>query len=402
MTRPPEDRVRALLRGARVPGETAAEDRGWLVVREAFAGRSPAPPDRPWRARAALALLGAGAAAALALTPAGADVREWIAEAITGEESATPVLDSLPAPGAVLTESRDGAWILEDDGSRRRLGEYDHVTWSANGLYVGASAGDELLALDPRGVVRWTLTAQAAIEAIDWSSDEGYRVAYVAGSRLFVVPGDKSEAPEAIGSVDSPAIAWRPEANPAAAVHNLAYVDGAGRLTVRDTDSGTVLGRTPPLSAPAESIQWSADGERLMVLEGGSVLVFDAFATTPIKGPVATGVSAATIAPGGERIAVVRPGRNGGAELALVPAFPGTAAERVLYRSGVPGSTVRFGDPVFSPDGQWLLLPWPQPDQWLFVPVKGGRVEAVADVSRVLDPDRRGEASFPRVAGWCC
>jgi hypothetical protein len=75
---------------------------------------------------------------------------------------------------------------------------------------------------------------------------------------------------------------------------------------------------------------------------------------------------------------------------------------RVLYRSDVPGSAVRFGWPTFSPDGRWILLPWPQADQWLFVPVDGGRIRAVADISAQLDPDRRGNAAFPRVAGWCC
>jgi hypothetical protein len=339
--------------------------------------------------------------AALALTPAGADVRDWIADTISGEESAKPVLESLPAPGAVLTESRDGVWILQDDGSRRRLGAYDRATWSPNGLYVGASDGRELLALDPQGVVRWTLRAPAPIEAIDWSSDEGYRVAYVSGSRLYVVPGDKSEPPTEIAAVDSPAIAWQPEASPATAIHRLAYVDSQGRLTLRNTDTGTVQ-RTPRLAYTPDALQWSADGERLLVLQAGSVLVFGADGANLLKGPIATGVSAAAIAADGETVAVVRPGPRGGAELALVPVIPEAGPGRVLYESGVPGSTVRFGAPVFSPDGRWILLPWPQADQWLFVPVHGGRVEAVADVSRQLDPDRRGDASFPRVVGWCC
>ena len=401
MSRARDEAARTALRELRVPGESQAEERSWAVVREAFAERAPVPPQRSVRARVALAAIGAAAVGAFALTPAGADVRDWIADTITGEESAQPVLESLPAPGAVLTESRDGAWILRDDGSRRRLGDYDRATWSPNGLFVGASAGSELVALNPQGVVQWSQPTPAPVESIDWSADEGFRVAFVSGSRLFVLPGDKSEPPTQIGPVGSPAIAWQPESS-STAIHRLAYVNARGHLTLRDTDSGIVLWRSPELAYPPDALQWSEDGERLLVLQAGSVLIFDADGANLVKGPIATGVTAAAIAPDGESVAVVRPGRAGGAELALVPVRPQAGAGRVLYESGVPDTRVRFGAPVFSPDGRWILLPWPQPDQWLFVPVGGGRTEAVADVSRQLDPDRRGNASFPRVAGWCC
>lgn len=395
-----EERVRDALVDARAPAESAAEERGWQVLRAVLAERQPVSRRRIAR-RAGLALAGAGALAALALTPAGADVRDWIADTIAGDESAQPVLGSLPASGAVLTEGGDGSWIVRDDGSRRRLGDFDHATWSPNGLYVGASNGSELSALDPQGVTRWVRTLDARIRSLDWSSDEGYRLAYVAGDELHVLPADNSTDPVRVATVSSPAIAWQPESSDAHALHRLAYVDD-GRLTVANTDTGRVVWSTPPLFAEPEALQWSASGDTLAVLAAGSVLVFDGEGGTPVKGPIATGVTAAALAPDGDRLAVVRPTPGAGTELALVPTRPGAAPDRVLYETGLAGAAGRFGDPIFSPDGEWILLPWPQADQWFFVPAGDGRVQAVAEISRQLGASGRGPGAFPRVSGWCC
>ncbi len=62
------------------------------------------PPRSRTPLRAGIAVLAAAAIAGFALTPAGADVREWIADTIdsAGEEDAEPRLTSLPTPGSVL------------------------------------------------------------------------------------------------------------------------------------------------------------------------------------------------------------------------------------------------------------------------------------------------------------
>ena len=88
-----------------------------------------------------------------------------------------------------------------------------------------------------------------------------------------------------------------------------------------------------------------------------------------------------------------------GTELSL---YSESAPVRRLYSSGRQNPDARFGAPVFSPDGEWILLPWPEADQWLFVNTQDERVTAVADIARQFDADGKGKAAFPEVAGWCC
>jgi hypothetical protein len=402
MTRHDEKRVRAALAEAGAPGEGQAEERGWLVVREAFAGRDAVPrPARPVP-RGIIAGLAAALVAGFALSPAGAEVREWIADAIeVGEEDARPVLGSLPASGSVLVESPAGVWVVNDDGSRRLLGGYRHGTWSPNGLYVGASDGRELHALTPQGEQRWVRTAPATIRSLDWSSDEGYRVAYVAGQELRVVAGDNSTDASLAPAVGSPAVAWRPEDLEGQVRHELAYVDSRNRVVIVNTDTREVLGRSDRVTERVRSLQWSAEGTRLMVETAGSATLLDHRARGLFKGPVATG-TAATLAADGDQIAVVRPDRSGFAELALLRVGIDAGPGRVLYPTAAGTGGASFGAPAFSPDGEWILLPWPQADQWIFIRLSDRRVIPVGDISRQLGSDRAGGPGFPRVAGWCC
>lgn len=399
MTRHADERIATALRDAQAPAESQAEERGFRVVRDAFAERQPTPPRFGTRVRLGLGAAAAGLVAALALTPAGADVREWIADAIeVGEEDARPVIGSLPAPGSVLVEGPGGAWVLNEDGSRRRLGDYEHATWSAKGNYVGASDGRELFAVTLQGHVQWTVTAPKPIESLDWSTGEGYRIAYVSGLDLWVVAGDGTGEARVTGPVGSTAIAWRPESGETR--HELAYIDSSDRVTLRDTDAGRVLWRSEQVPAPVESLQWSDDGERLLVEAEGFAVLLDADGQSVVKGPIAIGSDAA-LAPDGRHVAVVRPARRGSAELALLPTSPNGEPERALYPTA-RGAGGLLGSPSFSPDGEWILLPWPQADQWLFIRLADRRVVPVGDIARQLDADRRGDATLPRVAGWCC
>src|SRR3954469_9305794 len=62
---------------------------------------------------------------------------------------------------------------------------------------------------------------------------------------------------------------------------------------------------------------------------------------------------------------------------------------RTLFRT-----TGRLHQVVASPDGRWLVLTWPQADQWLFVPTRGrARFRAVANIVEQLG------GAF-RVDGW--
>ena len=150
-----EDRVKELLRERPAPDEAGAEERGWRVVRGAFAEREPVR--RPWRPRrlvvvltAVLALLAAG------LTPPGQAVAEWLEDAVRpGRDDAREALVSLPARGRLLVTSERGPWIVDHDGSKRLLGAYEDASWSPQGLFVVATRGHEVIALEPGGRPRW-------------------------------------------------------------------------------------------------------------------------------------------------------------------------------------------------------------------------------------------------------
>ena len=254
MRRRDDQQVRAALRDFPAPGESRAEERGWASsarhspsarrsarrgARERAPGWRRSSPGswRSWRSR-----------------PPGAEVRDWIADAIeVGEEDARPVLGSLPAGGSVLVESNDGAWVLNDDGSRRNLGDYAHVTWSPNGLYVGAAEGRELFALTPQGDVRWSLTAPATINSLDWSSDDGFRVAYVAGRELRIVAGDGTPAgdPQAgqAGRLDRDRLAAGIRFPPLRNTSSPTWTPTIGS-SLEDTDTRQVLWRSEPVPAP--------------------------------------------------------------------------------------------------------------------------------------------------------
>src|SRR6185312_15865672 len=75
---------------------------------------------------------------------------------------------------------------------------------------------------------------------------------------------------------------------------------------------------------------------------------------------------------------------------------PGTS--RLLFAG--PG---RFGDTAWSPTGAWLLVEWPEADQWLFVsPGARPHVRAVANVEAQFPrPDGRPPELFV-ANGWCC
>ena len=395
-----EARVRAALQELEAPEEQAAEERARRVVEAAFDGRVPSSERSRTALRAGAALVAAAGIAAFALTPAGADVREWIADRIDpGEEEAEPRLTSLPAPGELLVEAESGAWIVRDDGSRRRLGDYELASWSPRGRFVAVADGTELRAVDPVGNFRWSIEASAPIEAVDWSSDEGFRVAYLAGEEVRVVAGDGTDD-VAVASARAVPPVWRPESDPARSVHQLAYVDRSNRVVLTDTDAGTTRWRTATIGAPVTSLEWSANGETLLVKSASFVLAFGAAGQPLVKGPLnaPAGLRAASLSPSGKEVAMVRDSKLG-RELVLTSLADGN--ERLLYRTRSRARGAEFDEPVFSPDGEWILLPWRAADQWLFIRRDDRRVVAVADISRQFESGSSRE-SFPHVTGWCC
>lgn len=409
-----EERIREELRRERVPGEEEAAGRSWEVVRAAMAeheavrGRTPAR--LPLRLALAVAALGV-LALALALTPAGAAVREWVAEAID-DEAPPPrrALTHLPAPGELLVASRPGVWLVREDGTRRLLGDYEEASFSPHGLNVVASERNQLVAVSPEGELRWSISGRRPVADARWAPS-GYRVAYREGRSLKVIVGDASEPPRTLAERVAPlAPAWRPSPPELDARYEpnvLAYADPRGRLAAMDVDSGRRLWRTR-VGGSVRSVEWIT-ADRLLVATDDSIQLLDGNGRPVGSVPVPKGaeLSAVTPAPGGERLAIVlssrEPAAAGGRSRLVLARIAGGARRQRTVFSGLG----RFGDPVFSPDGETILLPWTEADQWLFIAPSHDRklvrrTVAVADIARQFDPGRGGGAEFPEVGSWCC
>jgi hypothetical protein len=393
-----ERRLRARLRDATVPGEREAVDRTWEIVRRAYAERRPAPAASRWRlapALAAAALL----ALLLLLSPAGAKIRDWIDDALRpGHKPAAPALTSLPAPGRILVESKQGPWVVNADGSARLLGSYAQASWSPNGLYVVATHGGQLVALEPDGDVRWTLTRPGRAAFPDWQRPDGYRIAYLSGHSLRAVAGDGTGDHLVAPRVARVPPKWRPGHR-----HILAYVDAKGTLWVRSADSGRPVFRVP--RSGVRELQFSPNGNWLALDYGSALHVGrptggDGGAATRER--LGTAISALQFSPSGTKIAFVRrSGESAGLRSQLVIGGihrGATIRERPLFAG--PG---RFTDVAWSPNGRWLLVAWKDADEWLFINVRHpSLIRAVANISRQFDPGGTGRAPFPRVSGWCC
>ena len=388
-----EERLREVLRSTPVPGEIETLARNWRVVREAYE-RAERPAARRGSERLLAALAAALAIAAAALSPPGQALGGWIRETVrdrvVGQTPARPALASLPSRGRLLVVARSGAWVVQHDGSKRRLGSYESATWSPQGLFVGAARGRQLVALEPDGDVRWSLSRSRRITAPRWAPS-GFRIAYFAGRSLRVVAGDGSPDRPLAPRARPVAPAWRP-----GDAHVLAFVDGRGAIRVVDTDTRRQLWRRAQRGTPTE-LEWSADGKRLLVVTTTRLRIYARNGRMAREVSLPRGGRAATAAFGPRsEIAyeVVGPADRSSVYLLR----PRTRASRLLF-SGVG----RFSDLAWSPDGRWLLVAWPDADQFLFIRTPGVRkVVAVSNIAREFDPGRRGRARFPEVIGWCC
>ena len=240
------------------PDELGAARRSWQLARAAFDEREPTPwPKRHTRGLVVAAV--AIAALAAAVSPPGraviADVREaLVTEKVVTAPQPRAAPFALPAEGRVLVTAPTGVWIVEANGSKRRVGDFGEASWSAGGLAV-TSSRSRLVAFNPNGRVRWRL-ARPRVHDARWSPS-GSRIAYLSGSNLRVVGADKT-GDRRLDSAADVAPAWRPGEQPV-----VAYVSADGVLTVRDPDTDETLWTSGARATPAQ-LEWSADGQRLV------------------------------------------------------------------------------------------------------------------------------------------
>ena len=367
-----------------IPGEHEARERTWQLVSSAFGERDAAPARAsrrlvPALAVAAVAAVGAIVAAAVVTSPGRALVHS-IRQTI-GVRNAKPALFSLPTSGRLLVTSDAGVWVLQADGSKRRLGSYTSASWSPHGRYVVATRRNGLYALTPDGDERWSL-ARPDVRFPRWTgTDSDTRIAYLTMSRLHVVGGDGKGDVDAGGLRAAARIAptWRPGAG-----FVLAYVNTRGRVHAYDAGHGSDFWSVRPTIsarfAQPRLLEWSNDGKRLVLVTADKVVLFGIRTARPLSIRSERVVDAAF--------------RSGTHELAVIRRH-GEESQVVLGSKVLFSTAGELRGLTWSPDGRWLLAGLPNADQWVFVSTVDGRIRAVSNISEQFRTQ-----DFPRVEGW--
>jgi hypothetical protein len=370
--------MKELLQRVSLPDELGAQRRSWPLVRAAFEDREPVS----WPVRHARPLIAGAVAAALvagALSPPGLSVVRSIRKAV-GIEHAEPALFSLPARGQLLVSSPRGIWVVRPDGSRRLLGRYREASWSPHGLYIAATRTNELVALDPKGTVRWALS-RPSVRFPRWTGTRtDTRIAYLTSGRLHVVAGDGTgDRDLGLPRAAPAAPAWRPGKG-----RVLAYAARKGRIVVYDLDRGQ-LG-SYRFRGRATKLEWSSDGSLLLAFAPVGLRVFNSLGrvVTQDDPSDATRDADASFVPGRHELAVIR------VHGTQSDVFAGKSGRLLFRGTGV------FRQLAWSPNGRWLLVTWPTVNQWVFV--RRGTARRIVGVSRIGSQFD----GFPRVEGWCC
>jgi hypothetical protein len=362
-----------------VPDELASQRRAWNVVRAAYAEREPVRRPRRRVAPALAFALVTAAVVAAVVTP----VRGWISDRVEGEQNARPALFGIPAAGRLLVVSERGPWVVQRDGSKRLLGRYQGADFSPRGLFLVVTSGRRVTAVEPDGDPHWSVTRPQPVADARWAPS-GFRVAYRAGDTLRVVDGNGTDDRLLAREVAHLAPAWRLDP---AEKNVLAYADENGRVHVVDVDTRRELQLTKP-GPPVRKLVWPPAWVRPVAVREKSVL--DVAYSADFR-------AVTRFDPTEERTSIFVTGCPRGAD--CIP-----TERRVFTGAG------RFEDLVWSPDGRWLLVTWPDADQFLFLrlefPLRGQlalrKIVAVSGIRREFDPGGEGFGAFPRVAGWCC
>jgi WD40 repeat protein len=283
---------------------------------------------------------------------------------------------ALPAPGRLLVRGSDGLFVVARDGRRTRLGRWDDATWSPAGLFVGATAGHTLAAVDPAdGRVRWRLRPGASVSLPRWAPD-GKHIAYRAGNTLRIVYGNGTHDVPAGQTMAAVAPAWRPSEQ-----HTVAWAAADGTVTIEDADTAKVF--RSYRGGAVHRLAWSGDGRRLLIARRHGGTIHDLTTGDARRLELARGeeLLTAAYAPDGNRLALAVY-RDGQTEIRV----------RGQILRSVAG---HVDDLEWSPDGRWLLAGWPAAGQWLIAHASGRPHETAISIE-----DRFGSGA--RTHGWCC
>ena len=393
-----EDLRRALQR-IQGPDELEAERRAWAMVRSSYVEREPLSWQR--RNRRPLVLVAAVLVVlllALLSSPGRALVGD-VHDAVTSDEPTAPkpVLTALPARGQLLVNSSTGPWIVQVDGSMRKLGPWWEGSWSPNAEHVAVTRAHRLAALTPDGTMRWSLARNRILRGARWSVEgpaQCCRIAYLNGRELRVVAGDGTGDGPLRNVVGPTPPAWKP-----GSVRQLAFSTVDGRIELVDVDSTKTIWRTNPGDVPTQ-LAWSEDGERLLALGERTLRAFDSNGRKLWSIGLPVGPSGVVFARKSHRFVLIRYSpATSRSDLVLYQAEADPGEARFLYSA--PGA---FGSLAISPNGNWLLVGWVDANQWLFLRLTSAKVESVSNIVEQFGGKSSAPlaTSFPKSVSWCC
>ena len=393
------DDLRRALQRIQGPDELEAERRAWAMVRSSYVEREPLSWQR--RNRRPLLLVAAVLVVlllALLSSPGRALVGD-VHDAVTSDEPTAPkpVLTALPARGQLLVNSSTGPWIVQVDGSMRKLGPWWEGSWSPNAEHVAVTRAHRLAALTPDGTMRWSLARNRILRGARWSVErpaQCCRIAYLNGRELRVVAGDGTGDGPLRNVVGPTPPAWKPES-----VRQLAFSTVDGRIELVDVDSTKTIWRTNPGDVPTQ-LAWSEDGERLLALGERTLRAFDSNGRKLWSIGLPVGPSGVVFARKSHRFVLIRYSpATSRSDLVLYQAEADPGEARFLYSA--PGA---FGSLAISPNGNWLLVGWVDANQWLFLRLTSAKVESVSNIVEQFGGKSSAPlaTSFPKSVSWCC
>jgi hypothetical protein len=376
-----EQLLSARLQGFEAPGEVEAGERGRRLVLAAFAERSPARrrrlrvPRLVWPVLAALLTAGAVAVASHLRNDSPRQAR-------------TPFAPVELPEGVVLALGRGVAYTVNSRGRVRALGPASDGDLSPHGTNAVLASGAALVAVHVAdGQERWRVPAPARVSLPRWSVERTVppccRVAYLAGSALYVVGGDGRGAHRVAVRALAVAPAWRPRGT----AHQLAFaVPGGIRIVAAD---GPGAGMRVATTAPPMALSWRSDGRVLAAFDRAGATLYDAGGRRLQRIAVRGGsLLDGGFAPTGNRLVVLRRDSGGRTTLLVRGARGPLRAVRHLVLTAV-------GDLRLSPDGRSALIASREGDEWIEVGLDDGRQKLLRRVGARL---RAGV--MPRALAW--